>query len=193
MNKEEPKDNRFLFDCARIVQMEKPEKASRLLHQIFEGLMKDKPKTIECAKGCNWCCYSSVSITNTELSELAQYIRVNYTAKQMKALRAKLTATKKKYQKLTKEERIMSRDLCALNVDGSCSIYQARPLYCRSAMSSSKKSCEAAHKDPESPALMPKMPKNFADEMTTAILLGEDRGAYEMFIQDGLMKAFKWT
>lgn len=190
--KKEVQDNKFLLDCSRIVQMEKPQKASKLLHQVFDGLTSDKPKTIECAQGCNFCCYSSVTITNTELSELAAYIRANFGKKQMDALKAKLTATKKKYQELTKEERIMSRDLCALNVDGSCQAYEARPLFCRSAMSYSKEVCGLAHEDPDIPVPMPKMPKNMADEMTVAILLGEDRKEYEMFIADGLLKAFKW-
>ena len=185
-------DNKFLLDCSRIVQLEKPEKASKLLHQVFDGLTKDKPKTIECKLGCNFCCYSSVTITNTELSELALYIRQSYGKKEMKDLEVKLKATKKKYQELTKEERIMSRDLCPLNDKGSCSVYEARPLFCRSAMSYSKVVCEMAHKDPETPVPMPKMPKNMADEMTVAILLGEDRKEYEMFIADGLLKAFKW-
>jgi Fe-S-cluster containining protein len=185
-------DNKFLLDCARIVQIEKPSKASNLLHKVFDGLHKDIPETIECAQGCNFCCYSSVTITNTELSELALHIRTNFSTKEMDVLKAKLIATKKKYQKLNKEERITSRDLCALNIDGSCSVYEARPLYCRSAMSYSKKMCGIAHEAPETPVPMPKAPKNMADEMTVAILLGEDRKEYEMFIADGLLKAFKW-
>lgn len=185
-------DNKFLLDCSRIVQLEKPEKASKLLHDVFDGLTADKPKTIECKQGCNWCCYSSVTITNTELSELASHIRKTYNKKQMNSLRSKLTATKKKYQSLTKEERINSRDLCPLNIDGSCSVYEARPLFCRSALSYSKKLCEVAHDAPSTTVPMPRMPKNFADEMTIAILLGEDRKEYEMFIADGLLKAFKW-
>ena len=190
--KADQQDNKFLLDCSRIVQMEKPEKASKLLHEVFDGLTKDKPKTIECAQGCNYCCYSSVTITNTELSELALFIRSNYNVPQMTELKRRLTATKVKYQKLTKEERITSRDLCPLNDGGSCSVYKARPLFCRSAMSYSKDTCKLAHEDPEIPVPMPRMPKNMADEMTVAILLGEGRKEYEMFIADGLLKAFKW-
>jgi Fe-S-cluster containining protein len=188
----EQMDNKFLIDCARIVQKEKPQKASKLLHDVFDGLHDEIPETIECKQGCNWCCYSRVTITNTELQELTMYMRSNFSKAQMDEVKHKVKATKKKYQKINKEERIASRDLCPLNVSGNCTVYEARPLFCRSAMSYSAKACEKANNDPELPVPMPKAPKNFADEMTVAILLGEDRKEYEMFIVDGLLKAFKW-
>ena len=186
-------DQKFILQIAKIVQKGKGEKSSAMIHKIFDGIFADPPDRIECADKCNYCCYSRVMTTETEMKEMAFYMRKTFGKKDMERTKKAALAIKKKHQKLNKVERIESRDLCPLNVDGSCTVYESRPTYCRSAMSYSKAACKIAHEvDTEIPVPMVKLTKAKADDIYIGIILGEGKKEYEMTIVDGLIKEFKW-
>lgn len=186
-------DQKFILQIAKIVQKGNPTKSSAMIHQIFDGIFADPPERIECSDGCNYCCYSRVMVTETEMKEIAFYMRKTFNKSQMDAARDKARAIKKKHQKLTKVERIESRDLCPLNVAGSCSVYGARPTYCRAAMSFSKSACQVAHEEDTSiPVPMVKATKRKADDIYVGIVIGEGKKEYELTIAEGLLKEFRW-
>ncbi len=185
-------DNRFLIEIARIVEVEKGAKASILIHKIFDGLYKEVPESIECEKGCNYCCRGSVSITETEIKEVGLYIRKTFNKKQLEKVKKAATKIKKKQKSLTKEARIFDRNDCPLLVEGECSIYSSRPLMCRSAYSYSKEACSVADSDSTMPVPMEAGTKAMSDEMTVGILLGERKKEYTLNLVQGLLKEFKW-
>jgi hypothetical protein len=74
--------------------------------------------------------------------------------------------------------------------------YQARPLMCRSAFSTSKLSCQLAHENPEEevPIPMPAGPRLYAEEQTAGILVGENKSKSKgktRFIEEWIIKLFK--
>ena len=184
--------NKFIIDVARIVEREKPIMASRMIHAIYDGLFEDKPNVIECAKGCSFCCNNSVHITETEVKELAHSIRKTYGKKEMSTLKDSLKHIQKKYQKMNRADRMLDRTPCPLLVDGSCSAYESRPLFCRSAFSYSKKACEMAQEDGNMYVPMEGGAKAMAEDMHVGILLGERKKEEELTIVEGLLKEMKW-
>lgn len=190
---EEKSDNKFIIEIARIVDKEKGAKASILIHKIFDGLYKEVPQAIECEKGCNYCCRGSVSVTETEMKEVGMYIRKTFSKEELESVKKAATKIKKSLQELTKEERIYARHDCPLLMDGECSIYESRPLMCRSAYSYSKESCLVADSDSTMPVPMEAGTKAMSDEMTVGILLGERKREYQMNLVQGLQKEFKWN
>ncbi|MDX1628286.1 MAG: hypothetical protein R3345_06275 [Fulvivirga sp.] len=183
-----------ILNVKKIIEEKHPRIAARMIHVIFDGIFEDDFKDeVDCAKGCNLCCYNQVDITHVELKVLVLYIRRFFTRDQMKALERRCKELKKEFQGMTRDERRKARRLCPLNDEGACTVYKARPLFCRSAFSKSVKKCQLAHNDPETP-LVPFLqePHDLAIDYTVGIKMGENKGNYEMTILDGLLKEFKW-
>lgn len=184
--------NKFIVDIARIIEKEKAVTASRMIHAIFDGIFKEKPNSIECAQGCNYCCNNTVHLTKTESKELSNAIRSSYGKQQMDTLKTRLKVIRNSHQKMTREERMLERSPCPLLSEGSCSVYDSRPLFCRSAFSYSKKMCEEANVNPELDVPMEAGAKAMAEDFHVGILLGERKDEYELTLVEGLQKEFKW-
>ncbi len=175
----------------KLVRDHPPANAAFMINQIFDGIYNDPPDTIDCQEGCSWCCYSRVDLTELEMKAVEAHIRHKFTKLQVDRVIKAAKAIKKKYQKLTQEERIFSRDACPLLMEKKCSVYQSRPLMCRAALSLDAKACKRAHSNPDSPVPMMLASKNFATEMVAAIRIGEGKKEYELNLVDGILKHFK--
>lgn len=186
-----PLDESFLLNMIKIVREHPPAKAAVMIQQIFDGIYNDVPEKVECSKGCSHCCYSRVTLTELEMKALASHVRHRFSEAEVVLVMSAAKALKKKYQSMTKEERIMSRDPCPLLLEGQCSVYESRPLMCRSAYSTSAEACRIANEDPLFPVPILIGPKNYASEMIAAILIGEKKKEYELTILDGLLNTFK--
>lgn len=184
-------DETFLLNMVKLVRDHPPANAAFMIHQIFDGIYNDTPKEVDCSEGCSWCCYSRVGVTELEMKAVESHIRHRFTHLQVQRVVKAAKALKKKYQKLTQEERVYSRDACPLLMDNRCSVYNSRPLMCRSALSMDAKACERAHTNVEAPVPMMIASKNFATEMIAAIQIGENKKEYELNIVDGILKHFK--
>lgn len=86
-----------------------------------------EPK-ITCSQGCNHCCYLNVSTTEDEAALLNKIIKNGYEIDEDRVrIQAEWGNEKKTWIKQPKEKR-----LCVFNKsDGSCGIYENRPLMCR--------------------------------------------------------------
>lgn len=184
-------DETFILNMVKIVKDHPPAKAAYMIQSIFDGIYDDIPEKVECSKGCSYCCYSTVSVTALEMKAIESHIRHRFTEAEMILVVESAKALKKKYQSISKEDRIYSRDECPLLLEGKCSVYESRPLMCRSAYSTSSEACKIAHSDPEFPVPMLTSPKAFADDMVIAILIAEGKKEYELTIPEGILKAFK--
>jgi len=184
-------DETFLLNLVKLVRDHPPAKAALMVNMIFDGIYNDAPDMIDCSEGCAWCCYSRVEVTELEMKAVEAHIRHRFTKLQVDMVLKNARRIKKKYQKLTHEERIFSRDACPLLMDNRCSVYESRPLMCRSALSLDAKACERAHSNVNSPVPMMLASKNFATEMVAAIRIGENKKEYELNIVDGILKHFK--
>jgi Fe-S-cluster containining protein len=114
------------------------------------------PGEPDCAPGCASCCHVHVEATTAEIAAAAAHLVATRSASELRALALRLALT----AALPAEERWAARTPCALlAVDGTCSIYEVRPLRCRAFHSYSVEVCRDAYagrtdaEPPRSPAL----------------------------------------
>jgi Fe-S-cluster containining protein len=190
-NKQLIHDHAFILNIIKIIRDREPAKAAMMIQQIFDGIYNEMPDT-DCANGCSWCCNSRVFITRLEAKAIEAHIRHRFKKDQVDTVVDRSKKIKKKFQKLTKDERLIAREPCPLLFDGRCSIYSSRPLSCRSTFSTSSKACEAGDQDPMTNIPIILGPKNMSAEMTAAILMAEGKQEeYELTIPEAILKKFK--
>ncbi|MET0794356.1 MAG: YkgJ family cysteine cluster protein [Polyangiaceae bacterium] len=104
---------------------------------------------VACARGCSWCCRGlRVEVTPPEAIALAEYIRLRTAPEQLprllEGLREAAAEARSKSSLQLWDER---RPCYFLDTEsGACTVYEARPLGCRSVMSLDASACEAAHR-----------------------------------------------
>lgn len=108
--------------------------------------LMETPK-IACAAGCGWCCHQQVGISVPEAVRIARHLD-SLPAAQAGLLRRNVRQTAQKVAALTPGQRARARIACAfLGADGSCQIYDVRPLRCRGLYSIDRDFCIACHDD----------------------------------------------
>ena len=102
-----------------------------------------------CKKGCSWCCYQEVFAVTHELIHIHEHlVQAGNAEKEGQILersREKATLTDRKPQ----EEQLKVRAACPFLEEGSCMVYEARPMACRIYLSSSVRSCTSNYDHPE--------------------------------------------
>jgi Fe-S-cluster containining protein len=146
--------------------------------------------SIACAKGCGWCCYGlKVELTPPEAIAIAEYLRAKTDPEQLPALGEALQDEADEARSLSISDRWIARRACYFldEASGSCSIWEARPLGCRSHTSLDASACESAHTGDDGPPV----PRPTSIET----LYGLARGAMHAACEDaGLdMRAFELT
>lgn len=99
---------------------------------------------IACKAGCSYCCSVQVQVLPPEVLNLFEHLKRTRTASQLTELTAQVAALDDRIHGLSPAERAQLDLPCALLVDGNCSVYEVRPLSCRSANSSDAGRCQSA-------------------------------------------------
>lgn len=98
-----------------------------------------------CKKGCSWCCYQGVFAVTHEFLYFKEFVQQHISEKQreqvLERAREKVMLTKE----LKVEDQLKVRAACPFLEEGSCMIYEARPMACRIYLSSSLASCKRDH------------------------------------------------
>ncbi|MGE0478848.1 MAG: YkgJ family cysteine cluster protein [Phycisphaerae bacterium] len=98
-----------------------------------------------CQAGCSFCCHIAVSLTVPEALRIAAELRATRTAEDLRRVRDRIASVSARVSALSLEERAKARTACALlGADGACTIYEFRPLGCRSWTSLARDDCERA-------------------------------------------------
>lgn len=103
---------------------------------------------IACAKGCSWCCHGlKVEVTPPEAVAIAEYLRVKTEPERLPGLGEALQNEADEARALSIEERWAARRACYFldEASGACTIWEARPLGCRSHTSLDASACKSAH------------------------------------------------
>jgi Fe-S-cluster containining protein len=146
---------------------------------------------IACGKGCAWCCHGlKVEVTPPEAIAIAEYLRTKTDPERLPAIGEALSDEADEARSLSITDRWLARRACYFldEASGSCSIWEARPLGCRSHTSLDASACQAAHSgEGDGPAV----PRPTSIEN----LYGLARGAMHAACEDaGLdMRAFELT
>jgi len=142
---------------------------SFLERSAIDGLPAD------CKKGCSWCCHQEVFAVTHEFLYLRDYI-LNHLSEQQGA-KILERAREKTLLTLNKplEEQLKLRHACPLLDDGSCLVYEARPMACRIYLSSSAESCKREYERPDSGQSQPEL---FEFPFTAGRMLNEGFVAY---------------
>ncbi|MCG6188859.1 YkgJ family cysteine cluster protein [Maribellus maritimus] len=97
--------------------------------------------TIDCKKGCQWCCHQPVFAMNYELDYLNFFIKTNLKTGKQKDIQARARGKAKKLKGLTNDALLNSKHPCPLLENGMCIAYKARPMACRIYLSTHLKTC----------------------------------------------------
>lgn len=119
-------------------------------HTISALRVQDPPpRPLACEAGCNYCCSVQVQVLAPEVLYLAGYLKRTRRQEELAALSAALADFGDQVKDLTPDRRSAMKAPCPLLVDGLCSVYEARPIACRSANSTDAQRCQAVL-DPDS-------------------------------------------
>lgn len=105
--------------------------------------------SVACVKGCDLCCQLRVMTTPVEVLGLADYIRRTLAADAFAALKARIAEAASRLHVLPPHHVLRTNLPCPLLVDGTCSMYPARPLNCRAYHSRDPRACQASFAHPE--------------------------------------------
>lgn len=102
-----------------------PSEKLESLYQMMDEMSLHTQRFTVCKKGCSACCHYSVSVSEIEVQHIERH-------------------TKKKRLKTALPKKEFHGQPCVFLVDGSCSIYAARPYVCRrhTAMTKTAHWCE---------------------------------------------------
>jgi Fe-S-cluster containining protein len=106
--------------------------------QTIDALQAEAPK-LGCREGCAYCCYQSVEVTIPEAILVAVHL-ADPEDPRREALLARIDAQASK----SKPERRHRGRPCPLLVDSRCSVYEDRPLMCRSVFAADSADCRAS-------------------------------------------------
>lgn len=146
----------FFADGHNLATDNVPDKFS--LKQIFSGMMfqyeaidqliesfsarcQQSNVNIDCKKGCEYCCHQPVFANIQEVLLVVQYIKSNFSTKEIEEITQKAKAKKEISASGKAKDLIKFSHACPLLKDGACSVYSVRPMACRIYMSSDVKSC----------------------------------------------------
>ncbi|WP_413288633.1 YkgJ family cysteine cluster protein [Bdellovibrio sp. HCB337] len=96
---------------------------------------------VSCFKGCSACCHMEVEVTSDEAEALADLVTQGHTIDRERLQKLSLRALQ---DRKWKEGMKNSENRCVfLSTEGSCSIYEKRPVMCRRhSVTSPAKNCE---------------------------------------------------
>jgi hypothetical protein len=94
---------------------------------------------VQCRAGCSFCCYQNVDVTIPEAILVALQL-----GDEADLRRAAILSAADEFRELDDDTRIATGKPCPLLVDKRCSVYNVRPITCRSLTSPDAARCHAA-------------------------------------------------
>jgi Fe-S-cluster containining protein len=135
---------------ADAVRPNRASMAAETMLKVLEASVKSEPGqlALACRKGCAYCCHGWVSATAPELLLLASVITAE-KAPPPERTRGAVLVRAARTRGLSIAERIGRKLPCPLLIDGTCSVYAARPVVCRQTTAIDVASCIAEYEGRE--------------------------------------------
>jgi Fe-S-cluster containining protein len=105
--------------------------------------------SVACKVGCSWCCRGlKVDAFAHEAVAIAEHLRDTLSEEDLGRVRHKVSEHASRVRDLTVRQRFEAHLPCPLLEDDRCSVYELRPLRCRSHHSLAASDCETAWNNP---------------------------------------------
>ncbi len=160
----------------------------KYVYQTLDGILDAAPKmlvfsdagrqNLQCKTGCNHCCTFRVTCTWPSAMVIARAI------KDAPELIEKLRLYRGQMDDPSLESRDNQRLMCPLNVEGLCSVYEFRPLSCRSFHSFSLARCIEQRENPNTTLTIPIDPMRRRIESVVTLALDECLSALNLDTQE---------
>lgn len=120
--------------------------AAALTAMLLDRTISKMPQVsaVECSKGCSFCCHTSVPATAPEVFRLSEIILADEGQHHPGFDSASTLARARSRSAGTLQDVLRRRDPCPVLMDGTCGLYEWRPIACRQFVSTSAKGCEDA-------------------------------------------------
>lgn len=135
----------------RVVELARSVMAST--SRLVAGLLAHAPEgSVACKAGCDHCCHQVVGVTPPEAFAIYEYLKQTRSPAELAELKAHVATLYERARGLPSAARFSPEHPCAFLRDGSCSIYEARPLACRGVNSLDAEDCATRLRDPDARA-----------------------------------------
>lgn len=121
------------------------------LAALQEAVIARRALTVDCRRGCSYCCHLRVEIRAHDAFVLAHHLQTKLDAGRRVQIVARVEANRQRIASLTPEQHIRAGIACALLEDGACAAYDGRPATCRKYHSVSVATCRSAFEDTSAP------------------------------------------
>ncbi len=106
-------------------------------------------QSIDCKRGCSWCCHQPVFALDYELDYLNTFIQKTFDPETITEIQKEAKQKQAKFGTLQGDELMNAKYPCPLLDDNACIAYEARPMACRIYLSSNVKSCIHFYNEPD--------------------------------------------
>ncbi|MCU4176644.1 YkgJ family cysteine cluster protein [Carboxylicivirga sp. N1Y90] len=151
--------------------------------------------TLDCKKGCSWCCHQAIFATSHEIHFMWEFMKLNFSEDDQKLVVQTAFDNYQKRGRMSEDELLADKLACPLLKNGSCSVYPARPLTCRIYLSMSEPSCKTFFDKPNDKNNFPQL---FEFPLQAGRMLNEGLNSglnetglksREMLLEEGLLLA----
>ena len=168
------------------------ESLDKLLDSFISRIKTEK-HSLDCKKGCSWCCTQPVFTNEWEVAYLRQFMRKRFTGDKLVEIKMKAERKNNEVSILPREQMLKNRIPCPLLIENACSVYLARPTACRIYLSMDLDSCIEEFRNPSNKTKFAKLydfPLHVGRKMNEGIAKYlEENGMEikELRLEEGLM------
>ena len=125
-------------------------KALEIIYNLYQhsgntinSVIELDPRKPDCGAGCHWCCLQIVEATPVEALAIADYLKETQTTDEYQQIRRAVRSVAKSRKKLTDLQWLsLINSPCVFLSDGLCTVYEARPFFCRTMFSYDAEGCK---------------------------------------------------
>jgi Fe-S-cluster containining protein len=132
------------------------------VYESIDGLMdsfisrcRKEGKNVDCSKGCSICCCQAVLVLPYEILTLFNHLSKNLSDNDIQALSERAHHRDEVTKNMKVMEFLNYKSPCPLLINDSCIAYSARPMACRTYISSSKEGCVKEYHNPADHDIFP--------------------------------------
>jgi Fe-S-cluster containining protein len=135
---------------------------SGYIYESIDGLMDSfisrcgkEGKNVDCRKGCSICCCQAVLALPYEILFLFDSISKNLSGKEIQAVMERAYLRNEATKRMKVMEFLNYKSPCPLLINDICIAYSARPMACRTYISSSREGCLKEYHNPADHDIFP--------------------------------------